>query len=74
MSNFDHTIDPGFEEALRRGDCWGRHAGWNFNGQVWFADGMFYEEVWVYRVPQEVISAPTLEELMDAVNDEYGTD
>lgn len=72
MTNFDHTIDVGLEAALRAGGVYGRHAAWNFNGQVWFADGMFHEEVWVYKEPQGTISAPTLEELMAAVNAKYG--
>jgi hypothetical protein len=74
MSNFDHSINDGFEEQLRTGKLWGRHAGWNFNGRVWFADGKFHEEVWVYRVIQKIVSADTLRELMDAVNDEFGSE
>lgn len=74
MTNFDGTIDDGFAEALmeRPGEVFGRHAGWNFNGQVYFKDGQFHEEVWVYGSPRQTISAPTLPELMEAVCAEYG--
>jgi len=76
MSNCDHEIDEGFDEALRArpSEVYGRHAGWNFNGFVWFESGLFHEQVWCYRVPQKEISAPTLRELMEAVNEEFGTD
>lgn len=74
MINYDHSIDDGFEEKLRAGKCFGRHAGWNFNGRVWFAGGVFREEVWVFGAPKEVIEAPTLRELMDKVNEKYGAD
>ncbi|WP_327066810.1 hypothetical protein [Kitasatospora sp. NBC_01302] len=72
MSNFDHSIDPGFEDRLRNESVWGRHAAWNFNGRVWFADGEFHEEVWRYGQPVASFSEATLTELMETVSDEYG--
>lgn len=76
MSNCFHDIDAGFAEALlaRPAQVLGRHAGWNFNGKVWFENGLFHEQVWCYRQPVKEISAPTLEELMTAVNDEFGAE
>jgi hypothetical protein len=75
MSNFDHTVDPGLEDDLRAG-MRGEHSAWNFHGEVWFDpdEGVFKEEVSVYGVKRGVLSAPTLEELMRAVSDEYGWD
>lgn len=72
MSNLDHSIDEGFDEALRAGAVFGRHAAWNFNGKVWFQDGLFHEEVWIYGSPVGVRSAESLSELMQLVNDEFG--
>ena len=75
MSNFDHTQDEGFEDDLQAG-MRGTHSAWNFNGQVWYdpdAD-LFREEVWVHHVRMAEHSAPTLEELMRTVNDEFGWD
>ena len=76
MSNCDHTIDDGMAEQLRAapGRVYSRHAGWNFNGKVWFEDGLFREEVWIYHRPRETISAKSLRELMDAVNERYGSE
>lgn len=76
MSNCDHTIDDGMAEQLRAapGQVYSRHAAWNFNGKVWFENGTFYEEVWVYCTPRETLSAPSLRELMDVVNAKYGSE
>ena len=75
MSNFDHAIDEGLEDALRSGMT-GRHAAWNFNGLVWLDDrtGMFCEVVRRYHVITGVHCAASLKELMDEVSDEYGWD
>ena len=75
MTNFNHSIDDRLEEALRAGQC-GTHAAWNFNGLIWFdpADGLFWERVSCYHVPVAVVSAPSLRELMEKVNDNYGWD
>lgn len=74
MSNYNHGIADGLDEALRQGGCWASHFAVNFCGHVWFADGHFHEEVWQYHVPREVLSAPTLPELMTLVNNKYGAD
>lgn len=76
MSNCDHEIDEGFGDALRAhpGEVCGRHAGWNFNGRVWFESGLFHEQVWCYRRPIKEVSAGTLEKLMAAVNAEFGAE
>lgn len=74
MTNFDHSIDDGFAEALQSGDVYGRHAGWEFNGIVWWDGTQFRERVSRYGVPREVFSAPTLEELMRVVNATWGAE
>ena len=76
MSNFDHDVDDGFEQELRKSPAavFGRHAGWNFNGRVWFDGESFCEEVWVYGVIQGIVKSDSLKELMKEVNDTYGWD
>ena len=76
MSNFDMRIDDGFEEALRKeeGKAFGRHSGWNFNGRVYFSNGLFYEEVWRYGSIIETLSSENLKELMTDVCENYGYD
>jgi hypothetical protein len=73
MSNLDHSIDEGFEAALRTGRFLGRHFARNFNGEVWFSGGQFREDVWVHHAFAGTTSAPSLRELMDAVNEKYGS-
>lgn len=72
MSNFDFAVNGGIEEQLRSEPTWTRYAGWNFNGRVWFADGVFWCQVWVYGTPRATFSADTLHDLMHLVSDQYG--
>jgi hypothetical protein len=72
MSNFDHSIDEGMAEKLKSGKYYSEHCGWDFWGAVWYEDGMFHEEVRQYGSTAGVMSAETLKELMEKVNDEYG--
>jgi hypothetical protein len=72
MTNFDHSIDPGFEQRIRAEKVWGRHSAWDFNGRVWFEDGVFHEQVWTYGTPDDHFTAETLTELMEIVSDVYG--
>ncbi len=74
MSNYDHSIDQGFEEALRSNPdaAYGSHNAWDFYGEVYFKDSKFHEDVYQYRDYQETISADSLGELMAAVNSKYG--
>lgn len=72
MSNFDHTVDEGFEDALKAGKVFGRHSGWHFNGEVWWDGTEFRERVWVHRMAMKTVAAASLKELMVLVNDEFG--
>ena len=72
MSNFDHSIGEGMAEDLRNG-MRSEHCAWGFYGLVWFDDGMFHEQVLQSQLHVATISAPTLRELMDEVNSQYGS-
>ena len=76
MSNADHTIDDGFEEVLKSGEVYGHHYGWDFCGEVWWYEekSVFVEQVRQFHIVVDTITAPTLESLMAAVNNEYGSD
>lgn len=73
MTNFDHSIDDGLADDLKAG-MRATHSAWNFNGQVWWDadEEMFKEDVWRYNALVATRSAPTLEDLMRVVNDEFG--
>jgi len=73
MTNYDQSIDDGLAEALQASEeVFTAHYGSNFCGTVWFADGKFWEAVYVFHELQQVISAESLPDLMKAVNDKYG--
>lgn len=76
MTNADHTIDDGFEEALKAGEVYGHHYGWNFCGEVWWDKTLrvFVERVRQYGTVVDVISDSTLEGLMMVVNNKYGSE
>lgn len=73
LSNFDRSVTPGAEAALRAGG-YGDYAAWNFHGTVLWHDGGYYCRVTVHRVVKEVVGAGSLKELMEAVADRYGWD
>jgi len=73
MTNCDGSIDEGFAEALKNKKIFGRHAAWNFNGLVYWLNGKFNTDVWVYGSYRETFSEDTLEELMASANAEYGS-
>ena len=71
MSNCDHTVDEGAQEALVNGGV-GRYAGWDFYAYVWYDDCKFWAQVMQYRVHVDTLSADTLEDLMEVVSSKWG--
>lgn len=74
ITNFDHSIDRDQIDKLRLGAAFSRHAAWDFCGRVWFDGNKWHEEVWVYGIAREIVTADTPEELMRTVNAMYGGD
>ena len=72
ISNFDNSIDDGLEEVLRGRKVYAQHSAWNFCGYVWYDESAFYEEVWIYGKPREILIAESLSDLLKLVNDKYG--
>ena len=74
LTNFDHSVAPGLEEKLKAEKIFCRHAAYEFNGEVWYEDGLFHEKVFRFHVAVAHHEAPTLRELMTLVNDDHGWD
>jgi hypothetical protein len=72
MTNLNGTIDRNKEREIRAGGCCGQHAARDFCGEVWFQGGQYHEEVWRHHVHIDTLSADTLEDLMQLVNDKWG--
>lgn len=70
-SNFDHLWNAGAKEAIDNGArmC---HSAWNFHGEISKNGDTYEEEVWQYHSLVKTVTAPTLDELVLAVCDEFG--
>lgn len=74
-SNFDGVIIEEVAEQLKVDPTiYADYPGWNFHGSVWYADGQFHCEVWVYNSPREIISEDDMESIRESVCQEYGHD
>lgn len=62
------------EPLLRGGKHFIQHSAWDHCGYVWFKDDQFHEAVYVRNRCREVMSAPSLPELFEMVNQRYGRD
>lgn len=78
MTNFDHSIDDGLEEALTSSpnNMTAGYSGWNFYGLVWYDDKskLFICRIKRYRCISGYLGAETLRDLMDEVCCNYGSD
>ena len=72
MTNFDHTIVPNAEEALKKNKVFGVYPAWNFRGIVWYEDGIFYCEIWQYGNHVNTIEGNDLSEIMETASQYYG--
>lgn len=74
MSNFDCSIDADAESLLKARGHFIGHAARNFFARVWWNEvmGKFESEVWIYGSPVAQCASPTLQELMEAHNNEFG--
>ena len=74
MSNFDHSIDQGLEEALQEGKSYAKYNGWNFCGDVYWdkKEQKYICEVCQYHEWVETIKADNLKEIMEKVSEYYG--
>ncbi len=76
MSNFDHKINEGTEKKLKSGNFRGSYPAMGFYGTVWFdkKSKEFKCGIMQYHVRKEILSAPSLEEIMDIASEKYGNE
>jgi hypothetical protein len=72
-SNFDSTFDHDVKAWLIGGpDRLGKHAAWDYCGQVWFDGELWHEQVHRWGCTRAEYVSPTLHALIDHVRDEHG--
>ena len=74
MTNFDHSIELDAEEYLRNNKVFCGYPGWNFHGDVWYEDDVFYCEIWQWGNHVNTLKAENLQEIMDLASEYYGYD
>lgn len=74
MSNFDGQIDKDVATEIKGKKLFSRYSGWNFNGKVWWQNDLWHCEVWCYQSWRQTVSCDTLEQIMEEVMQEYGSD
>lgn len=74
MSNFDREVDREVEQRLRNEKVIAGYPGWNFHATCWYTNGLFHAQVGVYNVHVDTFSAPTPDDLMVLVCQQYGRD
>ncbi|MGW4718847.1 hypothetical protein [Nocardia sp. NPDC004260] len=76
-SNFDHELNADVVRQLAAapGELHAQHAAWDFCGYVWaLPDGRWVDQVWRYNAPVEDIVGDSVEEVIERVNDIYGSE
>ncbi len=74
FSNFDHEISDGIEEKLKANNTWCEHAAWDHWGAIWFEDNEFHEKVMCYGSHVATVSGETFKQVVDAVNEQFGSE
>ncbi|MEJ2615269.1 MAG: hypothetical protein P8Z35_09930 [Ignavibacteriaceae bacterium] len=74
MSNLEHTIDKEIEKKIKGQKFYAQYTGWNFYGYVWYNNNKWHCEVWRYNFHIETITKDSLEEIMEEVSSEYGSE
>jgi len=75
-SNVNHELDEAVKSQLQVNPniLYAQHSAWNFCGYIWYDGNKWKEEVWQYKSPVALEKHYTIEELIDEVNDIYGSD
>lgn len=72
-SNFDHILNEAVVKQLETNpDLYAAHTAWNFCGYVWYAAGVWYEQVWQHGFPNATTEGATIQDVIAFANDNYG--
>ena len=63
----DETI-----ERLKTGPYYVHHVAWDYCGYVWWSDGLYHEEVWVYGRCVARYDSDALEDVVSDTRHDYG--
>lgn len=74
-SNFDHMLEDDVvkELELSPGECFARHAAWDFNGSIWTDGKQWFEEVWVHGSLVETLTGDKPMDVIEEANRKYGS-
>ena len=72
MTTFDNSIDYSVAAQPQNGKFYAQYSGWNFCGSVWWNEGRWACEVWVYLAYVKTVIDETLEGIMQQVSDTNG--
>ncbi len=74
MSNFEHSINKEVEKKIKGQKIYAQYTGGDFYGYVWYDNNKWNCEVWRYNFHIETITKDSLEEIMEEVFSEYGSE
>jgi len=73
-SNSDHKLKKVVLDKIKCApNVFAEHCAWDHWGEVWYEDGMFHERVWTYGIIRKVFNNESVEELIEEVNQEFGS-
>ena len=74
MSNYDNRIEKEIANSIKGKELYGHYSAWDFSGRVWWQNDQWRCEVWCYQSWRQTVSCDTLEQIMEEVMQEYGSD
>lgn len=73
-SNFDHVLDSSVQDQLLAClSLYAQHAAWDFEGSIWFLNGIWYEDIRIYHQLVDQLLGTTVMAVIDQANSLYGS-
>lgn len=72
MSNFDHSVNKNVEREMLTSKKYSSYPAYNFFGKVWYENGLWYCEVWVYGSHRGTVTGDSPEDIMNTLSNQYG--